>query len=209
MTPQAGDVPPPYSRPMSTSRSARRQLRIARRALTTQEQRKHAQQLSRHLGRSLRFRRAKRIGIYWPTDGELDPRPLLRLKPSSQWHLPVLRRFPRPKLMFVRWSRRDRLAPNRFGIPEPRRRGLRVRSPLALDLLLVPAVGLDRRGHRIGMGCGYYDRTLAFLLRRRYWRRPRLVGIAHSCQELPAIVPQPWDVPLDAIVTDEGLWGKV
>ncbi len=71
-----------------------------------------------------------------------------------------------------------------------------------LDLLLLPLVGFDADGHRLGMGGGFYDRTLAALRPPRCGQRPRLVGIAHDCQRLIQIVPRPWDIPLDAVVTE-------
>ena len=75
-----------------------------------------------------------------------------------------------------------------------------------LDVVLVPVVGYDRRGNRLGMGAGFYDRALRRRLdARRAWRRPRLVGVAFACQELPGIAASPWDVPLDLIVTEQGI----
>lgn len=194
---------------MPSMPSPRSRLRALRRALPPAIQRRHARDLTRHLGRRPRLRRATRVALYWPSDGELDPRPLLRLRPRKRWYLPVLRRFPRRTLMFVRWRPGERLRPNRFGIPEPTRRGRRIHPAGALDLVLVPLVGFDADGHRLGMGGGYYDRTLAGLRQRRHWRRPRLIGLAHDCQRLARIEPRPWDVRLDAVATESGLVGKL
>jgi 5-formyltetrahydrofolate cyclo-ligase len=72
--------------------------------------------------------------------------------------------------------------------------------------LLLPLVGFDETGNRLGMGGGYYDRTLSYLRQRKHWRRPRLVGIAHECQKVDALAPSPWDVPLDMIVTEERVY---
>ena len=57
-------------------------------------------------------------------------------------------------------------------------------------------------GHRVGMGGGYYDRSFAFLQQRHHWRKPRMLGIAYEFQKQPAIRPNAWDVPLDAIATE-------
>jgi 5-formyltetrahydrofolate cyclo-ligase len=77
---------------------------------------------------------------------------------------------------------------------------------VSLDVVVLPLVGFDRRGNRLGMGAGYYDRALRRRLdTTRHWRRPRLVGVAFACQELPAIPVSPWDVPLDLIVTEHGV----
>jgi 5-formyltetrahydrofolate cyclo-ligase len=97
---------------------------------------------------------------------------------------------------------------NRFGIPEPTSKGRHIRPARHLDVLLVPLVGFDSTGNRIGMGGGYYDRTLAFLNRRRQWRRPRLIGIAHECQRVAAIEPRAWDVPLQAVATERRLYAR-
>jgi len=179
-------------------------LRTARSALSPAEQRRHACALARSLGRQIIFLRARRVGIYWRAQGEIDPLPLLRLAHARRkgYFLPVLRPYPRGKLWFLAHRPGDPLTTNRFGIPEPRARNRRVRLPWALDLLLVPLVGFDARCNRLGMGGGYYDRTLAYLRRRRHWRRPRLVGIAHECQWVETLTPNPWDIPLERIATE-------
>ncbi len=92
---------------------------------------------------------------------------------------------------------------NVHGIPEPAARERL--SACWLDLILVPTVGFDAEGHRLGMGAGYYDRALAFRLRRAHWRGPRLVGLAFDCQALADIDPGPHDVRLDAIITESGV----
>ncbi len=93
---------------------------------------------------------------------------------------------------------------NRFGIPEPQaRHGAHPARRLpawALDLILLPLVGFDDDGQRMGMGGGFYDRTLAFT--RRPGPRPHLIGLAHECQRVESLPVAPWDVPLDAIVSD-------
>ena len=70
----------------------------------------------------------------------------------------------------------------------------------ALDAILVPLVGFDDRGHRLGMGGGFYDRALADLARRP--RRPRLIGVAFEFQRRPRLREAAWDQPLDQVVTD-------
>lgn len=185
----------------------RRALRAARRALGPHQQRAHAIAIARHLGRDLRLRRARRIALYLPADGEVDPTPLCaRLaRPARAWFLPVLRRHPRGRLWFVRQRRGERLRRNRFAIPEPVRRHRAIQPAHGLDLVLVPLVGFDRHCHRLGMGGGFYDRSLAFRQHRHQWQRPLLIGLAHACQRVEQIAMQPWDVPLDAVVTELGL----
>jgi 5-formyltetrahydrofolate cyclo-ligase len=75
-----------------------------------------------------------------------------------------------------------------------------------LDVILMPLVAFDGQGNRLGMGAGYYDRTLAFLRHRRHWRKPRIIGLAYEFQRMPALPAEPWDVPLDGIITEAGFY---
>ncbi len=188
----------------------RRRLRAARAALAPVVRRRHALALARSLGKQTVFLRACRVGAYWGTKGEIDPFPLLQLPHTrhKRCFLPVLRPHPHQRLWFLEYRPGDPLANNRFGIPEPRLRNRRIRLPCALDLLLVPLVGFDAQCNRLGMGGGYYDYTLAYLRRRRHWRRPRLIGITHECQQVEALTPNPWDVPLDMIVTEAHIYSR-
>lgn len=105
-------------------------------------------------------------------------------------------------MWFSELGEHDAWSPNRYGIPEyrhPLARRLRARR---LDLLFMPLLGFDARGFRLGMGGGYYDASLAHLKPFLRWRRPRVVGVAFSMQELARVPNDPWDVPLDAVLTD-------
>ncbi len=75
---------------------------------------------------------------------------------------------------------------------------------IELDALILPLLAFDTQGQRLGMGGGFYDRSLAALRHRRRWRRPRLLGVAHGFQEVSELPREPWDVPLDGIVTEQG-----
>lgn len=191
--------------------SIRRALRQARRSLSARDQRLHARSLTRLLGKDPAFLKARRLAAYWPADGELDPRPLLALasRRGRSTFLPVLRRASRGRLWFVRFRPGEPLDAKRFGfrIPEPRRRG-HIGPPWNLDLILMPLVGFDLDCNRLGMGGGFYDRTLAYLRHRSHWRRPRLIGIAHECQRLERIEPRPWDIPLDGVATERRVYWK-
>ncbi|MBI6556158.1 5-formyltetrahydrofolate cyclo-ligase [Pseudomonas veronii] len=192
--------PAPLSRPQ-----LRRMLRNARRALTPSEQRKAAQGVYRQLAQHPLFRRAKHISLYLPTDGEIDPRLLLRAaqRRGKATYLPVLSAWPRTKMVFQRVRPGEKLLPNRFRILEPRVNVRRQRKVLALDLVLLPLVGFDDAGGRLGMGGGFYDRSLAYLARRQHWRKPTLLGLAHECQKVERLVQASWDVPLAGTVTDK------
>jgi 5-formyltetrahydrofolate cyclo-ligase len=189
-------------------RALRRRLRAARRALGDRQQRANAEAIVRRLARWSALRRAANIALYVAADGEPDVRDLIcRLpKRGRRWFLPVLRGHVEGRLWFVRHRPGDPLWPNRFGIPEPRRRRRVIQPVHGLDLVLMPLVGFDARCNRLGMGAGYYDRSLARLRLRQHWPRPLLVGVAHECQRVERLEPQPWDVPLDAVVTEAGFY---
>ena len=192
--------PAPLSRPQ-----LRRMLRKARRELSPSEQRKAAQGLYRQLAQQPLFRRAKHISLYLPTDGEIDPRLLLRAaqRRGKATYLPVLSAWPRTKMVFQRVRPGEKLQPNRFRILEPRVNIGQQRNIWALDLVLLPLVGFDDVGGRLGMGGGFYDRSLAYLARRKSWRKPTLLGLAHECQKVEKLTQASWDVPLAGTVTDK------
>ena len=183
----------------------RRLLRQKRRALSASAQRQAAQGLYRQLAQQPQFRRARHIALYLPNDGEIDPRPLLReaQRRGKRTYLPVLSAWPRTKMVFQRITRHEKLAGNRFRILEPRPQPARQRKIWALDLVLLPLVGFDERGGRLGMGGGFYDRSLAYLRQRKNWHKPTLLGLAHECQRVDALAMASWDVPLQATVTNK------
>lgn len=181
-------------------------MRSQRRRLSSEQQRNAAVKLNRIVGRSALFRRSLHIAFFLANDGELDPQLLLlrALHMGKICYLPVV--TPAQSLLFARYEQGDALALNRFGIPEPARAGLKLVSARVLDLIFTPLVAFDNQGHRLGMGSGYYDRTLSFLRHRHIWRKPRLLGIAHELQHVAELQTAPWDVALDGVATDENLY---
>lgn len=183
----------------------RRQLRQMRRGLSASQQRLAAQKLRRQLAHHPLFRRARHIAFYLPNDGEIDPRPLLRAaqKMGKATYLPLLKSWPRTRMVFQRIEPGERLWPNRFGIDEPRVSTARQRPVWALDLILMPLVGFDEHGGRLGMGGGFYDRSLAYRSMRKKSHKPTLLGLAHECQKVDRLTLASWDVTLHATVTEE------
>ena len=183
----------------------RRQLKAARKSFSPTARRLAARASLRLALRHHLLLRAQRIGFYLPQGGEFDIHPLLdhALMMKRQCYLPVLPRRGRV-MRFGRVGRHTRMTKNRYGIPEPMdARALRANQ---LDLLLMPLVGFDQQGYRLGMGGGFYDATLAFMHHRRLWRKPRLVGIAYDCQRVASLPHDPWDMPLDAVLTERRLY---
>lgn len=187
-------------------RELRRELRRRRRALPPHQRRLASRELCRRLRSLPELQRARRVALYLPNDGEIDPRPLIDwlVARRAQVYLPVLRPLSDNRLWFVRYHAGTRMTRNRFGIAEPDTRfGAHRANRLpawALDTVLLPLVGFDDDGQRIGMGGGFYDRTFAFVRHRR--PSPRLIGLAHDCQRVGSLPVASWDVPLDAIVSD-------
>ena len=144
------------------------------------------------------------VAGYWAVHGEV---PLnLAIAPlesrGQQFLLPVLHGD--RTLRFAPWHGGDDIAPNRHGIPEPVRRD-ELLAPFELDLVLVPLLGFDRAGQRLGYGGGWYDRSFAFLKPLSRPTAPLLIGIGYAFQELPEIEAQAWDVPLDFVATEHEL----
>ena len=119
--------------------------------------------------------------------------------------LPAVSRSHRREMRFLRFRRGAHLVTNRFGIGEPITRGGPIVPAADIDLALMPVVGFDESGSRIGMGAGYYDRFFGRKGARGY-RHARLVGIAFECQKLPGIERREWDVPLDLVVTEKAVY---
>lgn len=192
---------------MDTKTRLRRRLRERRRLLGDTESRAAARALVHHLGAHPLVRRARRLAVYWPHDGEIDPTGLVELawRRGQQVFLPVLWNLGGNRLRFAPLEPDSRWVRNRYGIPEPLVPARRMRHAAQLDLLVVPLVAADRNGRRLGMGGGYYDRSLAFLRGRRGWRRPRLLGAAYHFQLVKQLPADPWDVGLDGLVTDRAV----
>jgi 5-formyltetrahydrofolate cyclo-ligase len=151
--------------------------------------------IARRLARLVARWRPAAVSAYWPLAGEPDLRPLM-----ARWHASGLAvALPRVEapglpLQFHRWRPGDALAGGPFGTFEPARD-----EPLRPDLLVMPCLGFDAGGFRLGYGGGYYDRTLEALA------GARAVGVAYEASEMRGFAPQPYDRRLDAVVTEDRL----
>lgn len=138
------------------------------------------------------------VAGYWPLDGEIDPRPLMK-RLTARGHplcLPVVRGAALP-LKFLSWTQDDPLERGGLGVMEPRDD----QPEQVPELVLVPLLACDGSGNRLGFGMGYYDYTLASL---RADRKIRAVGLAFDCQMLATIPAQRHDQALDGVVTQSG-----
>ncbi len=145
--------------------------------------------------------RAQCIALYLATDGELDTIAAIQWCWQRQIKvcLPVLHPFSKGHLLFLHFTPDSAMCMNRFGISEPKLSCQHVIPTANIDIICTPLVAFDRQGNRLGMGGGFYDRTLAL------WHHQRLgpfpIGLAHDCQEIAAIPTAHWDVPLPEILT--------
>jgi 5-formyltetrahydrofolate cyclo-ligase len=183
-------------------RSVRKTLRSQRQALSAAERMAAAEAVADQVQHHPAFARPGYVAGYWASGGELPLHVLqLRLRPDQIWCLPCVQTD--GLLRFSPWRPGDPLVTGRYGIPEPNVATGSLLEPHELHLVLLPLLGFDRNGNRLGMGAGYYDRSFSF--RQSAEAPPTLIGIGYAMQELPPIDTQPWDVPLDAIVTENEL----
>jgi len=145
--------------------------------------------------RGLLAERTGVLGVYWPFRGEFDPRSLIdwAIATGRAIALPVVVDKKGP-LEYRAWRPGEPLVDGVWGIPIPEKRDLVIPS-----IVLAPLVGFDPACFRLGYGGGYFDRTLAALV-----PRPLAIGVGFAIQRLETIHPQPFDVPMDLIVTETG-----
>jgi len=193
---------------MRDLKQLRQQIRAQRRSLSAQQQRLHSQSIARRLTSSARFLRSQRIAFYLSADGEIDLTSILDRahRMGKECFLPVIHKGPKYSLWFCRYQPGDRLIPNRFGIHEPNHHKYPPVKPWGLDLILMPLVAFDSDCNRLGMGGGYYDRTLGFLQTRNRWQSPCLIGVAHECQKVDGLPIQSWDIPLQGVITEAAFY---
>lgn len=182
----------------------RNEIRQRRRSLTPAQQHDSALQLANRVSQHPRILAARNIAAFLSFDGELDTGPLVERLwlLGKQVYLPVVHPFSAGNLLFLHYTAQTPLVRNRFKILEP---ALDVGSVLPfsrLDVLLVPLVAFDSQGQRLGMGGGFYDRTL------QNWQlgSPYPIGVAHDCQQVTHLPVEHWDIPLPEIITPSTAW---
>ena len=184
----------------STDRAAlRATLRDRRRGLAAPERIAAAEQLALRLAALPFMPRPGFVAGYWATDGEIALHAWqLGLRAGVDYCLPVLHENGR--LRFAAWRPGAPLVSNRFGIPEPEVDEDALLPGDAMGLVVMPLVGFDAAGQRLGMGAGWYDRTFAF--RQGTCAAPWLVGAAFAAQQVDTLAAESWDVPMDALCTE-------
>jgi 5,10-methenyltetrahydrofolate synthetase len=190
--------PPDRSRDVAAWRRSERTRQIAaRRAIPAADRTALSAKIAASLTRSLGSLEGRRISLYWPIRGEPDLRPLIPdiVRLGGLCALPVVVEQGQP-LAFRSWQPGERLERGVWNIPVPAS-GREIEP----DIVVAPLVAYDRDGFRLGYGGGYFDRTLAGLS-----GRPHVIGVGFAAAEIATIYPQPHDIAMDAIVTENGLF---
>lgn len=202
----------------TSAKTLRNQLRTRRNQLTSEQQTLHALQAVTYLQDFIenppsqaianQLSRPLNIALFLSQDGELNTQSAI----EYLWHctehhifLPTLETKPDLHMAFVEYQETSLIINNQFGIPEPQAPLDQHLTGEQMDIVLMPLVGFDLQGNRMGMGGGYYDRSFAFKrLPQESENSTLLIGWAHSCQQVSQLPNQVWDVPLDGIITEQG-----
>ncbi len=192
---------------MVTPANIRKQKRQQRRDLSATIQIQHAKQLTKNFIKLPEYRRSKHIACYLANDGEISTDNIIEhaWKLNKTIYLPVLAPL-KNALYFAPYTKTCALITNRFNIIEPDTRPSQWRLAWQLDLLLLPLVAFDESRNRMGMGGGFYDRTLAYRSQHHQWKKPGLIGLAHEIQKCETLPVQSWDIPLNMIATEKTLY---
>lgn len=191
---------------MLDKQKLRQQISAKRAKLTPAFQQQAAKKVANSIINKDIYQKSQYIAAYIAVQGEVDPLPLMQHAWSANkiCYLPILTK--ERKLLFAKYEPNDPLINNRYNIPEPQPDNLI--NPQDLDLVITPLVAFDKDNNRLGTGAGYYDRTFAFIKETKN-HKPYLIGIAYELQKVAELSPDPWDIPLDIIVTGQNNkdWG--
>jgi 5-formyltetrahydrofolate cyclo-ligase len=182
----------------------RKQMRAQRRSLSAADHGRRSRLAAKAVAGLPMFTAGKRVALYLPFDRETDTAAMIAAarRRGLRIFVPVVVDRRHSRIRFYPLDGKTRRGV--FGIAVPKR----VAHPTAsrwLNLIVVPLVGVDAAGRRLGMGGGFYDRALEFRRLRRHWSGPHLVGLAFDCQRTESNFAEPWDVSLDSLATESGL----
>lgn len=175
-------------------KEARQRLIEQRIGISDPDRAAWSDKISRSLAEALNSSGAQLIGFYWPFRGEYDPRERMAAlrEQGTRLALPVIIARGQP-LIFREWQPGSLMREGVWNVPVPESG-----EAVLPDLLVVPLVGFDAQGYRLGYGGGFYDRTIAAMT-----KRPRTVGVGFALGRLETIYPQPHDIALDKIITEQ------
>lgn len=184
----------------SFKQAIRRTCRDVREKLPRDFQQKASTKICAQIKQLNAYRYARHIALYHAYQGEVTLDELWRAAPMQGkfCYFPAINA--EKTLSFLPATPATPFKANRYGIPEPDVAISEAVCPKELDLIFMPLVAFDEFGTRMGMGGGYYDRTLA------QENHPLLIGVAYECQRQAYIAPEEWDIPLTAIITEQTIW---
>ena len=184
---------------MNTKDSLRKEISLKRKNLSKKERLDSEEslvQLWESVGDSYK---QNKVALYWPINGEVATNALIShfFSNGSKCFLPVISNNEENKLIdFALFEEQSRLVKNRFGIPEPNKS--KIIDLNQLDIIFLPCVCFDSRGNRIGMGGGFYDKTLSYLSKKE---KTKLIILAYDFQEVESCLPESHDIKADACLT--------
>jgi len=180
-------------------KAERERLIAARLAITPPELDSWRQRIDGYLERSFPGLARCRLAFCWPIKGEYDARHLARTLRArgALTALPVVI-APRTALIFREWHPGITLTKGPLDIPYPADS-----QQITPNAVLLPMNGWDRQGYRLGYGAGFFDRTLASLP-----KRPLVIGVSYELAKMDSIDPQSWDLPMDYVVTERGVYRR-
>lgn len=178
----------------------RKKLIAAREAIPVDVHQQWSQKITDLLKDGLFKLQKMTVGIYWPFRNEYDPRLIAKyfIQKGATLALPEVVGKDQP-LCFREWLPNTPMRRSAYGIPVP----MRARTVM-LDVVIIPMVGFDQKGYRLGYGSGYFDRTLV-----TYYPQPLAIGVAFEIQRLEDLYPQRHDIPMHYIVTELDIFRKV
>lgn len=182
-------------------KSIRQSIRAKRNALPSLFQQQASASLVSELTNIKKIREATKIAIYLTNDSELNTTPFIQWcwKNHIETYLPVIHPFCKGHLLFILYHQQTSMVENQYGILEPKLNVQNVIPPQNIDIIFTPLVAFDNQGSRLGMGGGYYDRTLAAL--NNFTVSPHIIGLAHDCQQVEAVPTESWDIPIPEVIT--------
>ncbi len=182
---------------MRWRKAERARLISERLAMGSGVRRRHAEQIAARIETAIGDVEGLTVSAYWPFRGEPDLRGLMErvVSRGGRTALPVVVAHGRP-LAFRAWSPGEPLERGVWNIPVPKEGA----APVVPDVVIAPVVAFDPACYRLGYGGGFFDRTLTAAP-----RRPRVFGVGYAQAAIPTIYPQPHDIPMDAVVTENGV----
>jgi 5-formyltetrahydrofolate cyclo-ligase len=192
---------PPVKSTTQQCRSAlRQQMRQLRRQLPTAIRTQAAADLAERITQNAEVMAKQHFALYLANDAELNTAPLITAlwQAGKQVYLPVLHPVCPGYLLFLHYDSSTEMQANRFEIPQPRLNCARIMPLAELDIVFTPLVAFDASGNRLGMGGGFYDRTLSQLAPTHPCQ---IIGLAHNCQQVDNVPTASWDIPLQQLIT--------